>query len=132
MWAWLLSILICKLAYDFVGYNGLFIMAGAATVGGGFAILFASRRRPPDERSFVFKRRYGLYYALNFLQGMRKQMFITFAIFALVKIHGVARAYDDDSGADESDVDYADCARRWVSWWISTASGRCCRSVISG
>ena len=87
--AWLLCILICKLAYDFVGYEGLFIMAGAATVGGGFAILFASRKRPLDERGFVFKRRYGLYYALNVLQGMRKQMFITFAIFALVKVHGM-------------------------------------------
>ena len=87
--AWLLSILICKLAYDSVGYNGLFAMAGAATVGGGFAILFASRRRPPHERGFVFKRRYGLYYALNFLQGLRKQMFITFAIFALVKVHAM-------------------------------------------
>ena len=30
-----------------------------------------------------------LYYALNFLQGLRKQMFITFAIFALVKVHGM-------------------------------------------
>jgi len=30
-----------------------------------------------------------VYYALNFLQGFRKQMFITFAIFALVKVHGM-------------------------------------------
>ncbi len=87
--AWLLSILICKMAYDFVGYNGLFIMAGIATAGGGFAIFFASHKRPAHERSFVFKRRYSLYYALNFLQGLRKQMFITFAIFALVKVHGM-------------------------------------------
>ena len=87
--AWLLSIAVCKLTYDFVGYNGLFAMAGTATILGGIAILFASRKRPETERSFVFKRRYGLYYALNFLQGLRKQMFITFAIFALVKIHGM-------------------------------------------
>ncbi|MBT4139286.1 MAG: MFS transporter [Candidatus Latescibacteria bacterium] len=87
--SWLGSILVCKLSYDFVGYSGLFVMAGLATIGGGIAIFFASRERPPEERSFVFKRRYGLYYALNFLQGLRKQMFITFAIFALVKIHGM-------------------------------------------
>jgi predicted MFS family arabinose efflux permease len=37
----------------------------------------------------VFHPRYGTYYALNFLQGCRKQMFITFAIFALVKVHGM-------------------------------------------
>ena len=87
--AMLLSIMTCRLAFDFIGYDGLFILAGAATVAGGFAILFASNRRPPRERGFVFKRRYGLYYLLNFLQGLRKQMFITFAIFALVKVHGM-------------------------------------------
>lgn len=87
--AWLASILICKLSYDFVGYGGLFVMAGLATIGGGFAVLFVSRERPAEERRFVFKRRYGLFYALNFLQGLRKQMFITFAIFALVKEHGM-------------------------------------------
>ncbi|MDA0711544.1 MAG: MFS transporter, partial [bacterium] len=87
--AWLGSILVCKLSYDFVGYGALFVMAGMATIGGGIAILFVSRRRPLQERSFVLKRRYGLFYALNFLQGLRKQMFITFAIFALVKIHGM-------------------------------------------
>jgi len=87
--AWLASIVVCKLSYDWVGYEGLFVMAGLATIGGGIAILFVSRKRPPKERSFVFKRRYGLYYGLNFLQGLRKQMFITFAIFALVKIHGM-------------------------------------------
>ena len=37
----------------------------------------------------MLKRRYLLFYALNFLQGLRKQMFITFAIFALVKVHGM-------------------------------------------
>lgn len=37
----------------------------------------------------VFRRRYGVYYLLQFLQGCRKQMFITFAIFALVKVHGM-------------------------------------------
>ena len=87
--AWLFSIMICRLVYDFIGYNGLFLLAGAATFAGGFAIYFASNRRPSRERGFVFKRRYGLYYLLNFLQGLRKQMFITFAIFALVKVHGM-------------------------------------------
>lgn len=87
--AWLASIVACKLSYDLIGYGGLFVMAGVATAGGGFALLFASRKRLEGERSFVFKRRYGVFYALNFLQGLRKQMFITFAIFALVKIHGM-------------------------------------------
>jgi MFS family permease len=88
--AWLVTIGIAILLYDYLGYNGLFVMAGIATFLGGCAIFFASRKRPSGvERSFVLKRRYGVYYALQFLQGWRKQMFITFAIFALVKVHGM-------------------------------------------
>jgi MFS family permease len=37
----------------------------------------------------VFSRRYRLYYLLCFLEGWRKQIFICFAGFLLVKIHGV-------------------------------------------
>ena len=89
--AWLASIGLCLLLMDYLHYGGLFIMAGVATVLGGGTILFAKRRKCADgEKSFVFKRRYALFYLLNFLQGCRKQMFITFAIFALVKVHGMA------------------------------------------
>lgn len=87
--AWLLTIGACNLVYDYVGYEGLFVMAGVATILGGVAIAFADRRKPPVQRGFVLRRRYNLYYALNFLQGLRKQVFITFAIFALVKVHGM-------------------------------------------
>ena len=37
---------------------------------------------------FVFRRRYGMYYALNFLEGWRKQIALAFGGFLLVKIHG--------------------------------------------
>lgn len=88
--AWLLTIGVCNVIYHIVRYDGLFIMAGLTTALGGIAIFFASKKRPAvKEKGFVFKRRYAIYYALNFLQGFRKQMFITFAIFALVKIHGM-------------------------------------------
>lgn len=86
---WLLAIGVCLVAYRIIGYNGLFLIAGLVTMGGGVAIFFASRKRTAGERSFVFRRRYGIYYLLQFLQGCRKQMFITFAIFALVKVHGM-------------------------------------------
>ena len=88
--AWLLAICTCLLALEYIDYEGMFAIGGLVAVGGGVALAFASRRRPAEaEERFVFKRRYGLYYALNFLQGCRKQMFITFAIFALVKVHGM-------------------------------------------
>lgn len=87
---WLLSVIICILTKKVLDYGGLFVMAGGVTVLGGVAVMFASRKMPSvREKGFVFKRRYELYYALNFLQGCRKQMFVTFAIFALVKVHGM-------------------------------------------
>ena len=89
--AWLLSIAFCKLTYSWLQYEGLFVVAGYATVLGGIAILFASREMPAlREPRMVFRRRYGIYYALNFLQGCRKQMFITFALYALVRVHGMS------------------------------------------
>ena len=88
--AWMLSIGVCILILPHIGYEGMFALAGFVTLGGGVALLSASRQRSAEGQTrFVFRRKYGLYYALNFLQGLRKQMFITFAIFALVKVHGM-------------------------------------------
>ena len=87
--AWLLAIAASMYLLPLVRYEGLFVAAGLCTVVGGSVLLFASRQRADAEKGFVFKRRYGLFYLLNFLQGCRKQMFITFAIFALVKVHGM-------------------------------------------
>jgi predicted MFS family arabinose efflux permease len=88
--AWLVAIGICMLVLQFIGYEGMFVLAGLAAMAGGLGLLLASRERPAEpELRFVFRRKYVLYYALNFLQGCRKQMFITFAIFALVKVHGM-------------------------------------------
>ncbi|MEX0324265.1 MAG: MFS transporter [Puniceicoccaceae bacterium] len=88
--AWLVTIGIAILLFDSIGYNGLFVLAATACVIGGCAVFFADKKkRSGRERAFVLKRRYTVYYALQFLQGWRKQMFITFAIFALVKVHGM-------------------------------------------
>ncbi len=88
--AWLITIGIAIVMFDYIGYNGLFIMAGAVTFLGGCAIFFAEKKKSAYvERAIVLKRRYTIYYLLQFLQGWRKQMFITFAIFALVKVHGM-------------------------------------------
>ena len=88
--AWLLVIVVCKLAFDTIGYDGLFIFAGVACVIGAFVIFGATRRKVGAvDRSFLLKKKYWLYYTLQFLQGCRKQIFITFAVFALVKVHGM-------------------------------------------
>lgn len=88
--AWLATIGVTYFLLPYVGYGGMFIVAGIACVCGAVVISGASGRRPSGvDRSFVLKRKYALYYTLQFLQGWRKQMFITFAIFALVKVHGM-------------------------------------------
>ena len=88
--AWLLAIGACMLLLDHLHYEGLFVIGGLATVLGGIAILFAEHKKPAQkERAWVLKRRYALYYLMQMMQGCRKQMFITFAIFALIKIHGM-------------------------------------------
>jgi predicted MFS family arabinose efflux permease len=43
------------------------------------------------ERRFLLHRRYTVYYLLIFLQGARKQLFLMFAVWLLVKGHGVHR-----------------------------------------
>lgn len=77
--AWLLTVV-------GVGMRPLYVLAGVAAVGGGLLCLGIPRRiRTPGPR-LVFKRRYALYYLLNFLEGWRKQISICFAGFMLVRI----------------------------------------------
>jgi hypothetical protein len=71
---------------------------------GVFVILiafFAFTRNPvkkevtPQQKKMVFKRKYWLFYVLNFLSGARRQVFVVFVVFMLVekyqfKIEGVA------------------------------------------
>lgn len=88
--AWLLVIVVCKLAFDVLGYGGLFILGGVGCLIGSVFIFGATRRKVSEvDRSFLLKKKYWLYYTLQFLQGCRKQIFITFAVFALVKVHGM-------------------------------------------
>ena len=88
--AWLLMILVCYFSYPYIGYGGLFILGGFACLVGAFSIFGASRKPVTFvDRSFLLRKKYWLFYTLQFLQGCRKQIFITFAIFALIKIHGL-------------------------------------------
>ncbi len=80
----------CMVLLKVVNYEGMYLLAGVATILGGAALLFASRGHADvKEKGFVLKRRYGLYYLLQFLEGCRRQIFTTFAVFALVKVHGM-------------------------------------------
>jgi predicted MFS family arabinose efflux permease len=66
----------------------LYVMAGAAGLVGAAACLGIPRKIKTPGPSFIFRRRYSSYYALNFLEGWRKQIAVTFAGFLLVKNYG--------------------------------------------
>jgi len=88
--ACLLAILVSMALLPLVQYEGMYVLAGATVTLGGFALLLLPRESSSEgEKRFVLNARYRYYYALQFLQGCRRQMFLTFAIFAMVKVHGM-------------------------------------------
>lgn len=74
------------LTYDFV-----YIVSGGFTAAVGLYCWFAfpAFREPhPQNKSFVLRRRYWLYYALQFMSGARRQIFVVFAGFMMVEKFG--------------------------------------------
>jgi hypothetical protein len=72
----------------FLSYTQLYVLFGAVIIGVG---LWAFSRNPvsadmiPQHKKMIFKKRYWLYYALTFMAGARRQIFMAFAAFLLVK-----------------------------------------------
>jgi len=70
----------------------LYVIAGGSALLAAAACMGIPRRIKTPGPSFVFRRRYARYYALNFLEGWRKQIAIAFGGFLLVKLHGARLA----------------------------------------
>ncbi|MFC3614275.1 MFS transporter [Lutimaribacter marinistellae] len=74
-----------------LGYNLVFMTAGAATF---LAALFCLVAYPqfeaphPQVKKMILRRRYWLYYALQFMSGARRQIFMVFAGFMMVEKFG--------------------------------------------
>jgi MFS family permease len=66
----------------------IYLIGGFASVLAAAVCLAIPRNIKTPGPALVFRRRYGLYYALCFLEGWRKQIFLAFAGFLLVKRHG--------------------------------------------
>jgi MFS family permease len=66
----------------------LYIVAGSAAIVAAAACLYIPRQIRSEKPKLVLRRQYGLYYLLNFLEGWRKQIFLAFAGFLLVKVYG--------------------------------------------
>ncbi|MET0606925.1 MAG: MFS transporter [Beijerinckiaceae bacterium] len=81
------------LAWDLLSpsYQTLYLVAGVATA--GLALVAASFFRrfdgpTPQRKGIVLRKRYGLYYALTFMSGARRQIFMAFGAFLLVEKFG--------------------------------------------
>ena len=71
---------------------GLFygLAAGSALVAGILYANLQTGRTDPPSRRLVVKRKYGLFYAISALFGIRKQIFLAFGAWVLVQRHGVS------------------------------------------
>jgi predicted MFS family arabinose efflux permease len=75
-----------------VGYRNLYYFAGGIAILFG-AYLFTQRSRASHIsplRRIIFRRRYWLYYVLSFLEGSKKHISSTFAVFLLVSVFGIS------------------------------------------
>ncbi len=66
----------------------LFLLAGAVGLLAAAACFGIPRNLKTPGPRLVFRRRYGLYYTLCFLDGWRRQIFLCFAGFLLVRVYG--------------------------------------------
>ena len=75
----------------FLDFRITFYIIGAAVTGIGFYLMLAlpANRGKSEKRQVRIKKKYWLYYTLSFLRGCRRHIFTTFAIFLLVKNHGL-------------------------------------------
>jgi hypothetical protein len=72
----------------FIPYLWSFLMLGLFIAISGVSMLFVNpikKEIPHQKRKLVLKKKYWLFYVLNFLSGTRRQIFTVFAIFLLVE-----------------------------------------------
>lgn len=84
------SLLIFLIA-PFLSYKAMYILFGCLVCAGG---IWAITKNPvkkdllPQKKKLVLKKRYWLFYFLTFMAGARRQIFMAFAVFLLVKKFG--------------------------------------------
>ncbi|MBU2991964.1 MFS transporter [Octadecabacter sp. 1_MG-2023] len=76
-----------------LSYSMVFWASGGLTAAIGLFCMFAYPQfesPTPQRNQFVLRRRYWLYYALQFMSGARRQIFVVFAGFMMVEKFGFA------------------------------------------
>lgn len=69
-------------------YKELFLGAGLITILAGAYCFFqdpSSKEIPAQHKKMILRSKYWLFYALSFMAGARRQIFVAFAVFLLVK-----------------------------------------------
>jgi hypothetical protein len=92
----------------------LYVVAGLVALAGAFGCLAIPRDIKAPGPRFVFRRKYGLYYMLCFLEGSRKQIFLAFSGFLLVKKYGTTL----------SEIIMLMAVVQALNWGVSPAVGR--------
>lgn len=72
----------------FISLQASFILIGVVVFALGVWALFwkpADKKIIPQNKGMVLRKRYWLFYVLNFLSGARRQIFVVFAVFMLVQ-----------------------------------------------
>jgi len=75
---------------DFIlDYKGLYFTLGSIVIIAGLWAFFQDpthKNLIPQHQKMIFRRRYSLFYFLTFMAGARRQIFIAFSIFLMVKV----------------------------------------------
>ncbi len=86
--ATLLGIGIVYLLAQPLGYPTVYAVAGVVGAAGAIGLLGMDREAGHQTlERFILRKRYGFYYVLHLLDGCRRQIFSTFAVFTLVKVY---------------------------------------------
>ena len=75
----------------FISYCWLYLAIGGLIIASalwGFSHDPSSRETVPQHKKMIFKKKYGLFYFLTFMAGARRQIFIAFSVFLMVKNFG--------------------------------------------
>lgn len=86
----LLGITIVYLFAASTGMRPLFVVSGILIAIGGLIIFRIRTPLSSNNQRILIRRQYTLFYILQFLSGTRRHVFMTFALFALVRIHGAS------------------------------------------
>jgi predicted MFS family arabinose efflux permease len=72
-----------------MGYTGMFLVIGSVVFLAGLWAAFQDPTHaeiPPQKLRMFLKRRYWLYYLLTFMSGARRQIYMVFSMFLMVKV----------------------------------------------